>query len=689
VLELARPFMTRPARYDAPPSLSRPAGHWCSRALGHSLLTLGLAATTPSMAASGLVGMSLEDLMAVNVVGASKYEQSQRNVAAAVSIITREEIKTFGWRTIDEALASLPGVYVTHDRQYSYIGVRGFSIPGDYTTRLLIAINGNRLNEALYDGGPSAHALPIDIDLVERIEFIPGPGGAIYGQNAMLGVVNIVTRSGATVDGGEVSASYRWPQAERHARATWGKRLENDLDVLFSVSALRSRGETLAFDFGEAGVNGLAHGLDGEHDQDLYTRIARGPWTFELIHGDRRKNDPTGVYRSDPLVGGQHQSDRYSVAHLQYRDTLSTHLSLSARLFGTRYRYDSSLSFDGSRFRYPAFSEQHGAELQLISTALTKHTLLFGVEYQNNTRLDQYALDLGNPANDIAIERDSDRIGLYLQDEWQLGETLSTTLGLRMDRSPADSARFSPRLGLVWQSGPDTTLKALYGRAHREPNAYERDYYDGETALDNPDLEGETIDTLELVADHRVSPRFHLRASLFRWRIDPIIQLGTITNPDMGNGPPFLSQYQSGGKVQAQGVELSASHSWPQGARLRGSVTFQDLDAEYAGKIENSPHVLAKLNVSSPLPGTPFQLGYELRHSGVRFNEAGDRIAGYWLSNLHLVAPRIARGLDVSLSVLNLLDREYAHPSGGEGLHWQPAFEQDGRSVRLAVDYRF
>ena len=318
--------MTRPARHDSLPPTSRPRRRGGGQSFAASLLILGLAVAAPCRATSGLAGLSLEDLMAVNVVGASKYEQSQRDVAAAVSVISREEIKTFGWRTIDEALASLPGVYVTYDRQYSYIGVRGFSVPGDYTTRLLIAINGNRLNEPLYDSGPSAHALPIDIDLVERIEFIPGPGGAIYGQNAMLGVVNIVTRSGATVDGGEVSASYRWPQAGRHARATWGKRLESDLDVLLSVSALRSRGETLDFDYGASGLSGPARGLDGERDHDAYMRMARGPWTFELIQGERRKNDPTGVFRSDPLVEGQYQSDRYSVAHLQYRDKLAEHL---------------------------------------------------------------------------------------------------------------------------------------------------------------------------------------------------------------------------------------------------------------------------------------------------------------------------------------------------------------------------
>ena len=81
--------------------------------------------------------LSLEQLLDVSIIGASKYEQKQDKVAAAVSVITRNEIKAFGWRTLNDALASLPGIHTTYDRQYSYLGTRGFGLPGDYNTRVL------------------------------------------------------------------------------------------------------------------------------------------------------------------------------------------------------------------------------------------------------------------------------------------------------------------------------------------------------------------------------------------------------------------------------------------------------------------------------------------------------------------------------------------------------------------------
>ena len=107
-----------------------------------------------SRAASDLTSPSLERLLEVNIVGASKCEQEQ-NVAAAVSIITRQRITACGWRTLAEALTSLPAVHTTSDRQYTYHCMRGFGLRGDLTARVLIAFNGNRVNGPVYDGWPA------------------------------------------------------------------------------------------------------------------------------------------------------------------------------------------------------------------------------------------------------------------------------------------------------------------------------------------------------------------------------------------------------------------------------------------------------------------------------------------------------------------------------------------------------
>ena len=111
--------------------------------------------------AAELTDLSFEQLLDTTVTGASKYEQKQSEVAAAVSVITRAEIEAFGWRSLAEALSSLPGIYTTYDRQYSYVGTRGFSAPGDYNTRMLLTVDGNRVNDAVFDQAFVGTALTI------------------------------------------------------------------------------------------------------------------------------------------------------------------------------------------------------------------------------------------------------------------------------------------------------------------------------------------------------------------------------------------------------------------------------------------------------------------------------------------------------------------------------------------------
>lgn len=305
---------------------------------------------------------------------------------------------------------------------------------------------------------------------------------------------------------------------------------------------------------------------------------------------------------------------------------------------------------------------------------------MLGLEAQDNYRVDQGNDDLSLPGLETFIPTSGRRLGLYAQDEWRLGETLSATLGLRLDHNDVTGLQSSPRLGLLWQATPATTLKALYGRAHRAPNAYERDFDDGGLSqIANPGLGGERIDALELVADTRVHRDLSLRASVYHWRMDDIAALVNVGG--------VVTQYQAGERIQASGAELSGIRAWDGGTRLRASLAYQDVAYAGGGGPENSPRWLGKLNFSSPLPWAGLSLGYELQYDAARRALDGTHLEGYWLSNLQLTAARWARGLEVSLGVYNLFNQSYAHP--GSDTNYQNALDQDGRSLRLRVDYRF
>jgi iron complex outermembrane receptor protein len=626
-------------------------------------------------AAADVTDMSLEQLMQIGVVGASKYEQKQSQIGAAVSVITREEIKAFGWRTLDQALASLPGVYVTYDRQFTYLGVRGFGLPGDYNTRVLVTINGNRVNDPIFDSGPSGRELPIDMDLIERIEFIPGPGGAVYGQNAMFAVVNIVTRKGTEVNGAELAVGYQQPQSLVEGRASFGKRFDNGVDVLMSVSGMNAQGQNLFFDYGASGKSGVAWGLDGDRTKQFFGSIARGPWSFEVVYGFEHKDDPTALYLSDPLVPGQFQETGYTLTQLQYQNNfVSDTLHVSARLFTGDDISNEHLSF-GTMYAFPSTPDLAGFEARVVSTALAAHTLMLGLEAQDNYDVGQSQIVVANPALDVYVPGTSYRIGLYGQDEWRLSHALAATLGFRVDHNDTTGTNISPRVALIWQATPETTAKALYGVAHRAPNAFE-DLAGFEPNAPSLGLSGETIDTLEFDLDQRVGRDLALRASVYQWTLHNLILENDTTQV-----------YQNEQPVDTRGIELSMDKTWDFGARLRDSVSIQDADYRSGSAVVNSPKVLGKLNFSSPLPIRGVRAGYELRYDSSRLTVNGTTLGGYALSNLFVSTESLVKGLELSLGIGNLFNKHYAQPASAN--HWQDSLEQDGRSVRSDVHYAF
>jgi len=640
------------------------------------LLCLAGVAALRAAAAADVTDMSLQQLMQIGVVGASKYEQKQSQIGAAVSVITRQEIKAFGWRTIDQALASLPGVYVTYDRQFTYLGVRGFSLPGDYNTRVLVTINGNRVNDPVFDSGPFGRELPIDMDLIERIEFIPGPGGAIYGQNAMFAVVNIVTRTGTEVNRAELAVGYQHPQSLIEGRATWGTRLDNGVDVLMSVSGMNEKGQNLFFDYGASGKSGVAWGLDADRTEQFYGSIARGPWSFEVVYGYEHKDDPTAAYLSDPLVPGQSQETGYTLTQLQYKDNFASDtLHVSARVFTGNDISNEHLSFGGTYYAYPSTPDEAGFEARVVSTALASHTLMVGLEAQDNYNTDQSQIVVTDPALNVYVPGSGYRVGLYGQDEWRLSHALAATLGFRVDHNDTTGTTVSPRVALIWQASPETTAKALYGVAHRAPNAFE-DLAGFEPNAPSLGLSGETIDTLEFDLDQRVGRDLALRASVYQWTLHNLILENDTTQV-----------YQNEQPVDTRGIELSMDKTWDFGARLRDSVSIQDADYRSGSAVVNSPKVLGKLNFSSPLPIRGVRAGYELRYDSSRLTVNGTTLGGYTLSNLFVSTESLVKGLELSLGIGNLFNKHYAQPASAN--HWQDSLEQDGRSVRSDVHYAF
>src|ERR1700735_3599769 len=157
--------------------------------------TLALAQNTHPP--TNLADMSIEELLSISVdsvYGASGFEQKGTEAPASVTIITSEEIQRYGYRTLADILRNVPGFYVTYDRNYSYVGVRGFGLPGEYNNTITLMIDGHRTNDNIYDAALIVTHFPLDVDLIQRVEVIRGPNSSQYVASAFLGIINVVPK---------------------------------------------------------------------------------------------------------------------------------------------------------------------------------------------------------------------------------------------------------------------------------------------------------------------------------------------------------------------------------------------------------------------------------------------------------------------------------------------------------------
>jgi outer membrane cobalamin receptor len=652
-----------------------------------------IGASTSAAAASGaadLTSLSLDDLLNVEVYSASKFPQKTSEAPSYVTVITATDIKTYGYRTLATILRSVPGLYVAYDRQYDFLGVRGFLRPGDFNSRILLLVDGNRINDAMYDTASIGSEFPLDVDLIDRVEFVAGPGSSIYGSNAFFGVINVITRTGKGLGGVEVAGSVASAQTAK-GRVTAGGLLDTGLDWILSATYSGSQGKDLyfpAFDTPQTN-NGVAQGLDYDRYASFFGKASWRGWTLEAAWADRKKGIPTGAYDTvfnDPRTNSR---DAQGWVDFRYSGPIAETTELLARLFCGKYPYDAVLPIPGETVgttvvnRDGARPEWCGAEAKFVSQAGESNKLVYGVEYVNNRRQDQYNYDVDPPAVYKDTHARSSHWGVYAQDDVTLGENLVLNAGVRYDDYGQGLASTNPRVALIWNPVPAAALKLIYGTAFRAPNAYERDYVAPGVAKANPDLVPEKIQTYELVYEQIVERNLRFSALAFQNRIKNLID-GEV---DPADG---LFVFDNLGRVKATGGMVGLERNWEEGYRARASYSYQRaIDQDTGQRLTNSPESLATLNVSTPALALGVRTGLEAQYVSSRKTTLGTT-GGYTLVNLTLRNTTLARNLELSASVYNLLGQEYGDPATGDlAAAGVDTIAQDGRTWRLKLLYRF
>lgn len=649
-------------------------------------LVLASAGTTAAAhGAADLTELSLEQLLDVPVVSASRFSQKTSETAATVSVVTHDEIRQYGWRTLTEVLRSLRGFYTISDRGYDYIGTRNFARPQDYNTRLLLLVDGQRVNDAIYDQAYIGTDGIIDLDLVDRIEVIRGPGSSIYGSNAVFGVVNLITRRGASFTGGEVAtrvSSYDTVEG----RASLGKRLDNGDDLLLSVSGMNSTGPSLYFpEFNTADHNyGWTSHTDYTRVGRFFARYSTGDLSITTAASRRTKGVPTGDYGAEFNDRGHAYIDTQAYLAVDHQLRLASGADLTTHAYVSDYDYSAEARHDTPSVR--TYDEAHGTwyglDLKLVSTLSERDKLVAGIEYQRNAHQNQTNYDAAPYRLYTLDRRQSERSGVFLQNDFQWTPDLKLSVGGRYDLLTDQSGQFNPRLGAVYRFSPQTVGKLQYGTAFRAPNVYERYYHYPDAVVANPQLQPEKIHTIEASVEHYLDPQTRLLGTAFAYRLDKLIDQRT--DPATG-----LLQYANIGRARTHGIELEVERMWQNGTRLRASLDLQHAHGADDEDLTNAPRAIGRVNLSAPLPWYGLRAGTEAQWMSSRLSYAGE-VPAYGVVNVTLLRPLNTDRWEWSLSVFNLLDNRYYDASAFDpAVPTRDRFAQDGRSYRLKALFRF
>ncbi len=643
--------------------------------------------------------LSLEQLLEVSVAAASKYEQRIADAPSAVQVISSEDIKRHGWRTLTEALNTLPGIYSVNDRAYDYLGARGFQIPGDFNTRFLLLVDGQRNNDNIYQQALVGSEGWLDMSVVERIEYIPGPGSAIYGSNAMFGVINVITRSAGTAPYNQVSALIS--QTGQTGVNVMASRRNNDTGMLlqFSTEHQAGRDQTYSDPLSQLiradntlSPDGVAHGLDSGDNRHFMLRVDHGEWGIKIINHERTVRPSSALYRTVFDDASLQLNDGGTQLTTFMQHQLSEASSVFARVAYTDWHFRGTYPYlDPTAGYYRNYDDSRGQSLEgevSINSRVTSHHIVTGFDFSQDLLARQQNFNSVSAASvgaaDVNINPLINRRGLFMQDEWRMAPTWLLSLGLRMDNATRSETSRSPRLGLIWQPNREWTAKLLAGRAYRSPNAFESQYENGITNLGNPTLKPETIQTTEGVLEWMKDGQTRWMLSLFDNKIDQLIH--QVDTTGMG-----LMQFQNGSWARVRGSELGVEQTNSNGLRLRSSIAYNASSNGLDTRQENSPVWIGKFLVSAPVIGDTAYLAGDIQVTGRRsyvWQSAPYSVGSEFLSNTTMTFPNaLTKGLQVQLRISNLFNRQVLYPSSGDML--TPITPGYGRILTASISYEF
>ncbi len=470
-----------------------------------------------------VAAVDLESLLDTPISSVSRVEERSVEAPAATFVLTSDDLERQGFRSLDEALRSIPGLFTVDDTVFETIGVRGLQVLGDYNTRVLVLVDGHPLNNQVGTGQSYfGRDLPVALAAVERIEVIKGPVGGVWGPNAYFGVVNLVTKS-ASKNGGAVQLSGELTESRPNAVEVGGVygREVGEFGFTLHANYYRSRGFDFSLPTLDRPVPPDGVVRDSDHRQAINAYGTLSWRNFKLAVGffDRTKGTPTAPYGTVPGDPRTFLGDRALFAQLAWDKQLSDLVQIYARLAFDAFWYRDELAYpdpptDEGLFVDIGNDRWFSAEARVTLKPFKGHRDLIGLELQNHSTL-QHSFYASAPTASQEIPRDFTTINAYLLAEQRFADVLAMQVGLTFYAHALFGSRVTPKVSVVLTPTKSDVVKVLYSEGFRPPTMFESYFDDGLDFVANPSLKPETARSVELSWEHRFFDVFALNGNLF------------------------------------------------------------------------------------------------------------------------------------------------------------------------------
>ena len=654
--------------------------------------------------------------------------QSLARAPATATVITASDIKAMGATEFDQVLAAVPGLHVSvshiaYNPIYSFRG--SFT---NYNPQVLMLVNGQPIT-SIFGGNRSYAWGGMPVENIARIEVIRGPGSALYGADAYSGVINVITKTAADLQGAEFgirAGSFKtrdaWLQyggdagpfkAAFYLRAghSDGQRriieqdLQSGLDRLFGTSASLAPGS-----------------VSLERDAlDVRSDLSYGPLRWRAAFQKRKVGYGAGLAES--LDPDSRSAEKRFYTDLGYdKIDFLPHWDLNAAAAyqdlhlppgDPAYMLFPRGAFGGAFpdgvIGNPGHSERTGSlSLSLFYTGFDTHRMRVGIGHRT---ADLYAVPefknfdlvvmpgvgpvfvpLGGVVESTLVPSlayltpKKRRLNyLFAQDEWKLGRDWSVTAGVRHDRYSDFAATTNPRVALVWDAAYNVIVKAMHGRAFRAPSMTEQYTRNNPVNTGNPSIRPETIGTTELAASWQPLATLNTGITLFRYRMRDII--AATTNDDPSTGKTF----HNSGDQTGHGFELEALWNPTRTLRVAGSLSVQRSIDEATGRnagLAPQRRLFARADWRFA-PG--FLAGAVVNHVADRAREPSDLrapLADYTTFDLSMRTSRGQGEWQFAVTMRNLFNADVREPSQAPGLQLPNDLPMAPRAISLQASYQ-